>query len=168
MEPAKEGDAAGRGSLAAAGEPVFALVRRLVSRSARARAKGRCQAGAVRRGFCGAGETDGIGDHRVYRVAAGRKVPVGDQPGKDASGGPTERGSESELSGIHVSVRPRSERARSEIPECVSVEESGPTGASEVARDDQQSSVFQADSNLDGRAEPAPERLGEVLFHRVP
>src|ERR1035441_527883 len=92
MEPAKEGDAAGRGSLAAAGEPVFALVRRLVSRSARARAKGRCQAGALRRFFCGAGETDRIGDHRVYRVAAGRKVPVGDQPGKDASGGPPHSG----------------------------------------------------------------------------
>src|ERR1039458_5272120 len=101
--------------------------------------------GEIPRGYspCGAGETDGIGDHRVYRVAAGRKVPVGDQPGKDASGGPTERGSESELSGIHVSVRPRSERARSEIPECVSVEESGLTGAGEAARDDQQSSVFQ-------------------------
>jgi site-specific DNA recombinase len=35
--------------LAVAGEPVFALVRRLVSRSARACAKGRCQAGALRR-----------------------------------------------------------------------------------------------------------------------
>src|ERR1039457_2745750 len=31
------------------GEPVFALVRRLVSRSARAGSKGRCQAGALRR-----------------------------------------------------------------------------------------------------------------------
>src|SRR5260370_1407627 len=49
LEPAKEGDAAGRGSLAAVGEPVFALVRRLVSRSARASSKGRCQAGALRR-----------------------------------------------------------------------------------------------------------------------
>ena len=29
----------------------------------------------------------GIGDHRVHRIAAGRKVPVGDQSGKDASGG---------------------------------------------------------------------------------
>ena len=27
---------------------------------------------------------------------------------------------------------------------------------------------FKTDSNLDGRAEPAPERLGELLFHRVP
>src|SRR5215471_6315191 len=38
----------GRG-LATAGEPVFALVRRLVSRPARASSKGRCQAGALRR-----------------------------------------------------------------------------------------------------------------------
>jgi site-specific DNA recombinase len=36
-------------SLAVAGEPILALVRRLVSRPARAGAKGRCQAGALRR-----------------------------------------------------------------------------------------------------------------------
>jgi len=36
-------------SLAAAGQPVFALVRRLVSRPARAGTNGRCQAGALRR-----------------------------------------------------------------------------------------------------------------------
>src|ERR1035437_1729 len=142
MEPAEEGDAAGRGSLAAAGEPVFALVRRLVSRPAWAGTKGRCQTGALRRRFRGAGETDGIGDHRVYRVATGKEVPVGDQPGKDARGGPAGTRGESELSGIHVSERPRSEKARSEIPEYVSVEESGPTGAGEAARNDEQSSVF--------------------------
>src|ERR1019366_7583465 len=53
MEPAKERDATGRGSLAVVGEPVFALVRRFVSRSARACWKGRCQAGALRRRFRG-------------------------------------------------------------------------------------------------------------------
>src|ERR1035441_2111687 len=39
----------------------------------------------------GAGETDGIGKCRVHRIAIGREVPIGvpigDQPGKDASGG---------------------------------------------------------------------------------
>src|SRR5438876_271198 len=104
MELAEEGDATGRGSIAPVGEPVFALVRRLVSRSARAGSKGRCQAGALRRRFRGDGETDGIGDHRVYRIATGRKVPVGDQPGKDASSGLEGRRGEPELSGIHVSV----------------------------------------------------------------
>jgi hypothetical protein len=49
MEPAKEGDATGRGSFTSVGKPVFALVRRSVSRPARAGAKGRCQAGALRR-----------------------------------------------------------------------------------------------------------------------
>jgi len=88
----KERDAAGRGSLALVGEPVFALVRRLVSRSARAGPAGRCQAGALRRRFCGAGETDAAGDGRVYGIAAGREVPVGDQSGQDASGGPEEEG----------------------------------------------------------------------------
>src|SRR5271165_161092 len=136
MEPAKERDAAGRGSLAIIGQPVFALVRRLVLWSARAGAKGRCQAGALCRRFCGTGETDGIGDRRVYRIATGRKVPVGDQPGKDASGGLAGAGSEFELSGLHVSVRPRSERTRREISECVSVEEGGPEGTGEAARND--------------------------------
>jgi RNA-directed DNA polymerase len=51
------------------------------------------------------------------------------QSGKDASGGPARGRGKSELSGIHVSVRPRSERTRWEVPECVPVAESGPTGA---------------------------------------
>src|ERR1035438_5701041 len=52
----------------------------------------------------GDGETDGIGDNRVHRVTAGREVPTGDQPGKDAGGGLEGRRGEPELSGIHVSV----------------------------------------------------------------
>src|ERR1035438_5430873 len=104
MEPAEERDATGRGSLAVVGEPVFALVRRFVSRSGRACWKGRCQAGALRRRFRGDGETDGNGDNRVHRVTAGREVPTGDQPGKDAGGGLEGRRGEPELSGIHVSV----------------------------------------------------------------
>ena len=48
MEPAEEGNAAGRGSLAVVGEPVLALVRRLVSRPSRAGAKGRCHVKLVR------------------------------------------------------------------------------------------------------------------------
>src|ERR1035441_7135354 len=142
MEPAKERDATGRGSLAVAGEPVFALVRRFVSRTGRAGSKGRCQAGALRRRFRGDGETDGIGDDRVHGVTAGREFPTGDQPGKDAGGGLAGRRSEPELSGIHVSVCSRSERARPEVPEYVSVEKGGPTGTGEVARDDGQSSVL--------------------------
>ena len=35
---------------------------------------------------------------------AGRKIPAGDQSGKDAGGGPAGGGGESELSGIYVSV----------------------------------------------------------------
>src|SRR5437667_9355725 len=168
MEPAKEGDATGRGSLAAAGQPVFALVRRLVLRPARAGAKGRCQAGALRRRFCGAGETDGHGNHRVHRITAGRKVPVGDQSGQNARGGSAGRRGESELSGVHVSVRPRSERTRSEVPEYVSVGKGSPKGAGEVARNDEQSSVLQTNPGPDWRAEPAPARLGELLLHWVP
>src|ERR1035438_5465072 len=90
--------------LAVAGEPVFALVRRFVSRSTRAGSKGRCQAGALRRRFRGDGATDGIGEDKVHGVTAGREVPTGDQPGKDAGGGLAGRRSEPELSGIHVSV----------------------------------------------------------------
>src|SRR5713226_1462382 len=68
--------------------------------------------GETPRGYspCGAGETDGIGNRRVYRVAAGTKIPVGDPSGENAGGGPAGRRGKSELSGVHVSVRPRSER----------------------------------------------------------
>jgi hypothetical protein len=58
------------------------------------------------------------------------------QPGKDAGGGPTGTRGKSELSGLHISVRPRPEGSESEIPECVSVEQGGPTGAGEAARND--------------------------------
>src|SRR6266567_1249324 len=136
MEPGKEGDAAGRGSIAAAGQLVFALVRRLVSWSGRAGSESRCQTGALRRRFCGDGETDRVGDRRVHRIATGRKVPVGDQSGQDASGESAGERGKSELSGIHVPVRPRPERARPKIPECISVEEGGPAGAGEAARND--------------------------------
>src|SRR5262249_51378243 len=47
--PGKERNAAGWSRFAVAGEPVFALVRRFVSRPARASAMGRCQTGALRR-----------------------------------------------------------------------------------------------------------------------
>src|SRR5438094_5765133 len=70
--------------------------------------------------------------------------------------------------GVHVSVRPRSERTRSEVPEYVSVGEGSPKGAGEVARNDEQSSVLQTNPGPDWRAEPAPARLGELLFHWVP
>jgi hypothetical protein len=39
-----------------------------------------------------------------FMETAGREVPMGDQPGKDAGGGLEGRRSEPELSGIHVSV----------------------------------------------------------------
>ena len=57
---------------------------------------------------------------------------------------------------------------RSEIPEYVSVEEGGPTGEEEAARNDGQSSVLQADSGPDWRAESALERMGKLLFRWVP
>jgi hypothetical protein len=50
------------------------------------------------------------------------KVPVGDQSGKDASGGPAGRRGKSELFGMHVSVRSRSKRTRPEISERIPVE----------------------------------------------
>src|ERR1039458_8386226 len=49
-------------------------------------------------------DRDQIGNGRVHGVTAGREVPTGDQPGKDAGGGLAGRRSEPELSGIHVSV----------------------------------------------------------------
>jgi len=113
-------------------------------------------------------ETDGHGNHRVHRITAGRKVPVGDQSGQNARGGSAGRRGESELSGVHVSVRPRSERTRSEVPEYVSVGKGSPKGAGEVARNDEQSSVLQTNPGPDWRAEPAPARLGELLLHWVP
>src|SRR5947207_8429197 len=96
------------------------------------------------------------------------EVPVVDQPGKDAGSGPAGRRGKSELFGIHVSVRPGSEGTRAEVPECVSVEEGGPTGAGEAACNDGQSSVFQAYSGVDWRAESAFEGMGELLFLWVP
>jgi len=48
--------------LAVVGQPVFALVRRLVSRSSRTGSTGRCQTGALCRRFRRAGETNGLGD----------------------------------------------------------------------------------------------------------
>jgi hypothetical protein len=51
---------------------------------------------------------------------------------------------------------------------CVSVEEGGPAGAGEAARNDGQSSALQADTGPDWRAESASERMGKLLFHWVP
>src|ERR1035437_1868055 len=53
---------------------------------------------------CGAGETDGHGDHRVHRITAGREVPIGDQPGENAGRGLEGGRGKSGLSGIHISI----------------------------------------------------------------
>ena len=60
------------------------------------------------------------------------------------------------------------EKTRAQVPECVSVEEGGPTGAGEVARNDEQSSVFQADTEPDWRVESTLEGVGELFLQRVP
>jgi RNA-directed DNA polymerase len=49
----------------------------------------------------------------------------------------------------------------------VSVEEGRPAGAGEAARNDQQWSVLQADSNPDWRAESALERMDELLLRWI-
>src|ERR1035441_2896609 len=76
MEPAEERDATGRGSLAVVGEPVFALVRRFVSRSGRACWKGRCQAGALRRRLC-ATSAKGRGGPNVCNCLIDEGRPLG-------------------------------------------------------------------------------------------
>ena len=96
---------------------------------------------------------------------AGREVPVGDQSGEDARGGPAGGRSESGLSGIHVSLRPRSERAR--VGKYLNVFPSKKAVQREREKLHEmtdQSSVLQADPDTDWRAESAPERLGELLL----
>src|SRR5437867_12843177 len=65
-------------------------------------------------------------------------------------------------------AKANTQRTRSEVPEYVSPGEGRPKGTGEVARNDEQSSVLQTNPGTDWRAEPAPARLGELLFHWVP
>ena len=74
---------------------------------------------------------------------------VGDQSGENACGESEGRRSESGLSGIHVPLLRRPERARMAILECESVGEGAEEGTGEAARDDQSSKVFQADPGTD-------------------
>src|SRR5437588_10757470 len=103
------------------------------------------------------------------RVETGRLARVGDQSGENAGGEPEGRGSESELSGIHVPLLRGPERARvavfkcecvGESPEgperarvavfkCECVGESPEEGTGEAARDDQSSAVLHADPETD-------------------
>ena len=76
MEPAEAGDATGRGNLGFAGKPVFALVRRFVSWSARASSEGRCQAGALRRRLC-ATSAKGRGVPNVCNCLTDEGRPLG-------------------------------------------------------------------------------------------
>src|SRR5204863_2763968 len=103
----------------------------------------------------------------VHRKEVRKRIRAGDQPGEDPSSGSEGAGGESGLSGIHVPVRPRSERARSEVLEYVSVGEGPEEGAGQAARHDGCPSMFQAHTATDRGDEPASEGMGELLLYRV-
>ena len=111
MEPAAEGNAAGRGDFAAAGQPVPALVRQGVSRAEGPAQWAKAKLVRYADDFVVLARYQSPELRGLDRIEAGRLAGVGDQSGEDAGGEPEGRGSESGLSGIHVSVRPGPARA---------------------------------------------------------
>src|SRR5919202_6142785 len=93
---------------------------------------------------------------------------VEDQPGQDARGEPGGEEGEPGLSGLHVSLAPRSVRSRDAIFARGAVEEGVAAGAGPAYRDDRSSSGVYADTAPDRAAESAPERVGELLLAGVP
>ena len=140
-----EGNAAGRGDFAAAGEPVPALVRQAVSSSRWAGPVGQGQAGALRRRFRGAGALS-----EATRLTGWIEAKLEGWLGLEINREKTRvvnlqgRRSESGLSGIHVPLRRGPARARVAVPERESVGEGAEEGAGEAARDDR--SVVSASS----------------------
>src|SRR5215467_11909651 len=100
-------------------------------------------------------------------IEIGGLARVGDQSGENACGETEGEGSESGLSGIHVPLLRRPERARVAVSQRESVGEGLEEGAEEAARHDRSSAMFPADSATDRAAEPAPERLEELLRLRL-
>src|SRR5215471_15761575 len=116
---------------------------------------------------CGAGAlsrqpSDGMGGIEIGGLARG-----GDQSGENACGETEGEGSETGLSGIHVPLLRRPERARVAVSQRESVGEGLEEGAEEAARHDRSSAMFPADSATDRAVEPAPERLEELLRLRL-
>src|SRR5580658_8685350 len=107
------------------------------------------QVGALRRRLRGAGALSGDSSDRLDRIETRRLAWVGDQSGENARGEPQGRRGESGLSGIHVPLLRRPERARVAIPERESVGEGIEEGTGEVARNDRSSAVLQADPATD-------------------
>src|SRR5262245_6317218 len=100
-------------------------------------------------------------------IEIGGLARVGDQSGENACGETEGEGSESGLSGIHVPLLRRPERARVAVSQRESVGEGLEEGAEEAARHDRSSAMFPADSATDRAVEPAPERLEELLRLRL-
>src|SRR5215813_6515010 len=124
--------------------------------------------GALRRRLCGAGALSGQSLDRVDRVETGRRAGVRDQPGENASGEAEGRRSESGLSGIHVPLLRRPARTWVAVFAGGTVGESLEEGAEEAARHDRSSAMSPADPATDRAAEPALERLEELLRFRLP
>ena len=110
-EPSEAGDTAGRSDFTAAGEPILALVRQGVPRPARAGPLGQGETGALCRRLRRAGALFDAQLARVDRGEVGNLDGVGDQPREDAGGEPERETSAPGLSGVHVPIRPRPERA---------------------------------------------------------
>src|SRR6202034_1789361 len=140
---------------------VPALVRQAVSSSRRAGPVGGGQDGALRRRFRSAGALSRDSSDGLDRIETRRLAGIRDQSGENTGGEPEGRRSESGLSGIHVPLLRRPERARVAVSQCESVGESSEEGAGKAARDDGSSTVLQADSATDRATEPAPGRLEE-------
>ena len=136
MEPAKEGDAAGRGSLAAAGEPVFALVRRLFHGPQGPARMADVKLVRYADDFVALAKQMGSETIEFIESRLEGKFQLEINREKTRVVDLREEGASLNFLGYTFRYDRDLKGRESEIPEYVSVEEGGPAGAGEVARND--------------------------------